>query len=70
MSTEQPSSAQAQRPQADLKRQTQSNQWREIGISAVAAAAKQTSEKQATEAKAAGATNRVVTLRDIDYLAS
>lgn len=47
----------------------QSGQWREIGISAVAAAAKQASEKP-PEAKGAGEIRKVVTLRDIDHLAA
>ncbi|MFG1394233.1 hypothetical protein [Xanthobacter agilis] len=70
MSTEQSSSALQPAPQSDLKQQAQSQQWREIGIASVAAAAQQTSEKRAADAKAAGATNRVVTLRDIDYFAA
>ncbi|MFG1477296.1 hypothetical protein V5F53_01365 [Xanthobacter sp. V4C-4] len=70
MSTEQPSSTQQPAPQADLTRQAQSKQWREIGIASVAAAAHQASEKHAAEAKAANGANRVVTLRDIDYFAA
>lgn len=45
---------------------SQSGQWHEIGISAVAAAARQTSEKNA-QAKLAP---KLVTLRDIDHLAA
>lgn len=66
MSTEQSSSAPQSAPSADLKRQAQSKQWREIGIASVAAAAQQTSDKKA----AAGTPNRVVTLRDLDYFAA
>ena len=70
MSTEQPSQALSTRVESDLARQTQTQQWREIGISAVAAAAKQASEKHAAEVKASGQPNKVVTLRDIDHLAA
>ncbi|WP_454914799.1 hypothetical protein [Xanthobacter sediminis] len=70
MSTEHPSSAQQPAPQADPTRQAQSQQWREIGIASVAAAAQQASEKHAAEHKASGAANRIVTLRDIDYFAA
>ena len=68
MSTEQTSSAHQPAPQADLKRQSQSQQWREIGIASVAAAAHQTSDKR-TGAQNTGA-GRVVTLRDIDHFAA
>ena len=57
------------REDSDLKRTAQSQQWRDIGISAVAAAAQQASDKKAVEAKAAQA-NKVVTLKDIDFLAA
>jgi len=70
MSTEQSSSTQPTRSEAEMKRQAQSNQWREIGISAVAAAAQQTSDKRAAELKASGSTDRVVTIRDIEHFAS
>lgn len=59
--------------ESDLKRTAQSQQWREIGISAVAAAAHQASEKRPAEeavAKVGGEPNRVVTLKDIDFLAA
>lgn len=56
--------------ESELKRQTQSRQWREIGISAVAAAAQQASQKHEAELKNAAQPNRVVTLRDIDYFAA
>lgn len=75
MSTGQPSqghSTQVEKGlvEKDLARQAQSQQWREIGISAVAAAAQQNSDKRQGEAKAAGEPNKVVTLRDIDFLAA
>lgn len=72
MSTGQPSQGLSTRVESDLKRMAQNQQWRDIGISAVAAAAQQASEKRAAEAeaKAAGEPNRVVTLRDIDFLAA
>ncbi|MCG5234548.1 hypothetical protein [Xanthobacter oligotrophicus] len=70
MSTAQPSQGLSTRVESDLKRMAQNQQWREIGISAVAAAAQQTSEKRVAEAKAAGEPNRIVTLRDIDFLAA
>ncbi|MFG1345595.1 hypothetical protein V5F59_11935 [Xanthobacter autotrophicus DSM 431] len=69
MSAEQPSQGLSTRVESDLKRTAQSQQWRDIGISAVAAAAQQASDKRATEAKAAEA-NRIVTLKDIDFLAA
>lgn len=70
MSTEQTTSAQQPAPQADLTRQAQSQQWREIGIASVAAAAHQASDKHAAELKAASGANRVVTLRDIEHFAA
>lgn len=70
MSTAQPSQGLSTRVESDLKRMAQNQQWREIGISAVAAAAQQASEKRVGEAKASGEPNRVVTLRDIDFLAA
>lgn len=77
MSTQQPSQGLSQRSDTELTHQPvqqaqsqQATKWGEIGISAVAAAAQQASEKRAAELKAAGAANRVVTLRDIDYFAS
>lgn len=69
MSTGQPSQGLSTRVESDLKRQSQSGQWRDIGISAVAAAAQQASEKRVAET-AAAEPNRVVTLRDIDFLAA
>ncbi|MFG1403231.1 hypothetical protein [Xanthobacter sediminis] len=66
MSTEQTSSAQQPAPKADLKNQSQ--QWREIGIASVAAAAHQTSDKRAAASNSAA--RRVVTLRDIDHFAA
>jgi len=71
MSTEQPSQGLSQRSESDLTlTKAQAPKWGEIGISAVAAAAHQTSEKRAAEMKAAATPNRVVTLRDIDYFAA
>ncbi|MEP9355240.1 hypothetical protein ABLE93_16755 [Xanthobacter sp. KR7-65] len=58
------------RAESDLKRTAQSQQWRDIGISAVAAAAHQASEKRAADVKASGEPNRIVTLKDIDFLAA
>ncbi|MDI4655780.1 hypothetical protein [Xanthobacter autotrophicus] len=70
MSTAQPSQGLSTRVESDLKRMAQNQQWREIGISAVAAAAQQASEKRVAEVKGGGEPNRVVTLRDIDFLAA
>lgn len=70
MSTVQPSQGLSTRVESDLKRQAQSGQWREIGISAVAAAAQQASEKRLTETSGNSEPRRVVTLRDIDFLAA
>ncbi|MGR7994746.1 MULTISPECIES: hypothetical protein [unclassified Xanthobacter] len=56
--------------ESELKRQAQSQQWRAIGISAVAAAAEQAAKKTEAELQAAAKTNRIVTLRDIDYFAA
>ncbi|MFS8037081.1 hypothetical protein ACI7BZ_08965 [Xanthobacter sp. AM11] len=72
MSTGQPSQGLSARVESDLKRQAQSGQWRDIGISAVAAAAQQASEKRLAQAAgvSAGEPNRVVTLKDIDHLAA
>lgn len=71
MSTEQSQALQA-RKEADHKRQAQDQQWREIGISAVAAAARQASQKAATTAATTPAQlgKRIVTLRDIDFVVS
>ncbi|MEP9349921.1 hypothetical protein [Xanthobacter sp. KR7-225] len=70
MSTEQPSQGLSQRREAELKRAQaqQASQWGAIGISAVAAAAHQSSDKRAAEAE--GAQKRIVTLRDIEYFAA
>ena len=70
MSTDQPSQGLSQRSEAELKRAQaqQVPQWGAIGISAVAAAAHQSSEKRATEMK--NAEKRIVTLRDIEYFAA
>lgn len=70
MSTGQPSQGLSTRVESDLKRMAQNQQWREIGISAVAAAAQQASEKRVIEGKGGGEPNRVVTLKDIDFLAA
>lgn len=71
MSTEQSSQGLSPRSQSDLTRQSQTQQWREIGISAVAAAAQQASDKHAADVKAAVASaGQVVTLKDIDHLAA
>lgn len=69
MSTEQPSQGLSTRVESDLGRQSQSQQWRDIGISSVAAAALQVSGKREADATA-GEQKRVVTLRDIDHLAA
>lgn len=70
MSTQQSSQGLNPEVAADLKRQAQSQQWRDIGISAVAAAAQQASDKRAAELKAAAGAERIVTLKDIDHLAA
>lgn len=72
MSTEQPSQGLSQRNESDPTfSAAQKAKWGEIGISAVAAAAHQTSEKRQAELnKANGAPQRIVTLRDIDYFAA
>ena len=71
MSTEQPSQGLSQRTDADpTYSAAQKAQWGQIGISAVAAAAHQTSDKRQAELKANGTPQRVVTLRDIDYFAA
>ena len=70
MSTEHPSQGLSQRNESDPHTKAQAPKWGEIGISAVAAAAHQTSDKRASDLKAVGAPNRVVTLRDIDYFAA
>ncbi len=70
MSTEQTSQVQHSRDEAEGKRQEQSHQWREIGISAVAAAARQASGQHAIKAASTPANlgKRIVTLRDIDHV--
>ncbi|TCT03322.1 hypothetical protein [Aquabacter spiritensis] len=57
------------RAEAEVQRPVnQSAQWRDIGITAVAAAARYAGT--AAPAKSAGEPNKVVTLRDIDHLAA
>lgn len=71
MSTQHPSQEQGSSTEADQQRRAgQSAQWRDIGISAVAAAARQASAVDTRAAAAAPAQNKVVTLRDIDHLAA
>ncbi len=71
MSTEH-SQAQQVRAAADHKRQGQDQQWRDIGISAVAAAARQASELKTNTAATTPSHlgKRIVTLRDIDHVVS
>ncbi|QJP15184.1 hypothetical protein G3545_16920 [Starkeya sp. ORNL1] len=56
------------------ERSEQSAHWREIGISAVAAAARYSYDKPAVELPAKGETKaedaKVVTIRDIEYFAA
>ncbi len=73
MSTEQLSQGLSHLSEAEHKLlAAQSGQWREIGISAVAAAARQASEKppEAKVEAGVGQPGKVVTLRDIDHLAA
>ncbi|MCS0494833.1 hypothetical protein [Ancylobacter mangrovi] len=64
------------RPSERWERSQQRAHWREIGISAVAAAARYSSDKQTvSDAPAKGAArtedaDKVVTLRDIEYFAA
>lgn len=54
-----------------LQLSQQGQQWRDIGISAVAAAASQASDKRTKDAKsAAGEAHPIVTIRDIEHLAA
>jgi len=68
--------AQERRPSNRWDRAEQAAHWRDIGISAVAAAARYASDKTpvsdapATGAARAGKTDGVVTLRDIEYFAA
>lgn len=70
MSTEHASQVKHSRDEAEGKHQDQSHQWREIGISAVAAAVRQTSGHHAntTTGTPANLGKRIVTLRDIDHV--
>ncbi|MGE4373340.1 MAG: hypothetical protein AB7E29_10680 [Xanthobacter sp.] len=78
MSTQQSSQAQPQRFENDPTRQAQSQQWQNIGIPAVAAAARQVGAQHAGHSatpssvtpKSVGgvAPKRIVTLREIDHL--
>lgn len=71
MSTEKSSHGLGQRSEIEKKLLSgQTQQWRDIGISAVAAAARQASEKHADDMKPAGEPGKIVTLRDIDHLAA
>lgn len=71
MSTQQLSQGLSHLSEAEKKLlASQTGQWHEIGISAVAAAARQASEKQAEADKVAPVPGKVVTLRDIDHLAA
>ncbi|MEW6255532.1 MAG: hypothetical protein AB1592_06195 [Pseudomonadota bacterium] len=68
MANVQPAQEQAQR--AAVTKSTygeQAQQWRDIGIPAVAAGARYAST---TDAQAAGEPKKIVTLRDIDHLAA
>lgn len=70
MSTNHPSSTQQAPVQDDLKRQAQAQQWRQIGIASVAAAAQQSSAQRDAAATPPSGERRIVTLRDIDYFAA
>ncbi|MDE1566901.1 hypothetical protein [Aquabacter sediminis] len=67
MDQSQPSQQQQARPESHQERHAaQVSQWRDIGITAVAAAARYAGD---TKAAAAAKQNKVVTLRDLDYFA-
>lgn len=69
MSDAQPAQEQPPRVEAAKSRYgAQADQWREIGIPAVAAGARYAGEAKQT--KSAEEPNKVVTLRDIDHLAA
>lgn len=76
MSSEE-SPAQESRPSERWERSQQSAHWREIGISAVAAAARYAADKKTvSDAPVPGAARtenseaKVVTLRDVEYFAA
>ncbi|WP_127089884.1 hypothetical protein [Aquabacter cavernae] len=69
MASIQPAQDKAQRADVTKSYGAQAEQWREIGIPAVAAGARYASA-EATPAKSAGEPNKIVTLRDIDHLAA
>ncbi|QFR34528.1 hypothetical protein [Ancylobacter sp. TS-1] len=77
MSTEE-SPAPQSRPSERWERSQQASQWREIGISAVAAAARYASDKKTVSdapvatgaARTEDAEAKVVTLRDVEYFAA
>ncbi|MEP9366814.1 hypothetical protein [Xanthobacter sp. VNH20] len=74
MSSNQPGPGAAPRAETETNRYgAHSGQWRDIGITAVAAAAaaaRLASETKSAAPKSAGEPNKVVTLRDIDHLAA
>jgi hypothetical protein len=72
MSSNQPAPGQNPRVEADKERHyAQAGQWREIGITAVAAAARYAGEAHSPRVpKSGGEPNKIVTLRDIDHLAA
>jgi len=61
-------------PGSERQQRSQTEQWREIGIAAVAAAARYSFDKPAVELPAKGETQaedaKVVTIRDIEYFAA
>lgn len=66
MDQSQPSQQQQARPESHQERHAaQVSQWRDIGITAVAAAARYAGDTKTAAAKQ----NKVVTLRDLDYFA-
>ncbi|MBS9477186.1 hypothetical protein [Ancylobacter radicis] len=76
MSTEDKPAPQG-RPSDRWDRSEQSAHWREIGISAVAAAARYASDKKTVSdapamgaARTDGAEAKIVTLRDVEYFAA
>ncbi|MBB3773482.1 hypothetical protein FHS55_004119 [Angulomicrobium tetraedrale] len=75
MSTEE-TPAPESRPSERWDRSHQAAHWREIGISAVAAAARYASTPTVSDAPAKGAArtddgeNKIVTLRDVEYFAA
>ncbi|MFG1463515.1 hypothetical protein V5F77_11510 [Xanthobacter sp. DSM 24535] len=74
MSSDQPGPGTASRSETEATRYgAHAGQWRDIGITAVAAAAaaaRLASDAKPVAQKSSGEPNKVVTLRDIDHLAA